>query len=172
MTKKEIVEKLVELGIEHDPTLLKAELETLLPVVPPAEDPTPDPTPAPAVVKPDPIKSIANQYVFVKTSGTAKANSTAERFAGEPKERIVVFPKPDEGNAQTHFCGINGVYFAIVMGVEVELPRSVARFVQEGRMKDARAERNIRVTNTFTGEIVNVDLQSAPDETKRRLGIL
>ncbi|HJZ12707.1 MAG TPA: hypothetical protein VJ521_11185, partial [Acidobacteriota bacterium] len=109
---------------------------------------------APAVVSGDPVKFISNQYVFVKLSGTAKSYATAERFAGEPKERIVIFPTSEEGNSQTHFCGINGVFFAIVMGVEVELPRSVAQFVQKSRMANARAARNIIVVNPFTGEKV------------------
>ena len=172
MDKKEIIAELVKLGIAHDPKANKKDLEALLPSQPEGVPDAAPPTSAPSSVRPSPLKMLNNSLVFVKLSGTSKSFSTAERLAYESKERMVVFPLAEEGNAQLYQCGINGVYFAIVMGVEVELPKSVAEHVQKSRMANARAERNIMVVNPFTGEKVNVDLAGAPDETKRRLGIL
>ena len=171
MNKKDVVAKLTELGIAFDPKAEKTDLEALLPAIPPSPPINTESVTVPAVVRPDPLKRIGSQYVFVKLSGTGKSFSTAERLANEPKERIVVFPLAEEGNAQLYSCGINGVYFSIVMGIEVEVPKSVAEHIQKNRLLNARTDRNIVLVNPFTGEKVNVDLASAPDETKRRLGI-
>lgn len=127
---------------------------------------------APVVVPGDPVKRLANQYFFIKLSGTSKSYSTAEQLAGEPKVEIVVFPLPDEADMKLHQGGINGVFYAIVIGVPVSVPKSIADKVNKDRRQNLSVERNIIVSNPFTGEKVNVNLNIAPDETKRRLGIL
>ena len=171
MNKKEIIAELVKLGIAHDPKANKKDLEALLPSQPEGVPDAAPPTSAPSSVRPSPLKMLNNSLVFVKLSGTSKSFSTAERLAYESKERMVVFPLAEEGNAQLYQCGINGVYFAIVMGVEVELPKSVAEYVKKNRLVNAKTDRNIVLVNPFTGEKVNVDLQSASPEIKAKLNI-
>lgn len=116
-------------------------------------------------------KSIANQYVFVREPQTTKALTTANIFAKEAKVRIVIFPTADEPDARLYWGGINGFFFSVVIGVEVELPKSLADHITKSRTANARATKNIIVVNPFTGEKVNVDLLNANDETRSRLSL-
>lgn len=152
----------------------KKDLENSVPSIPPSDVIPKDDVEAkaPSIVSADPVKRLANQYLFIKLSGTGKSYATAERLADEPKVDIVVFPLPDEADIKVHYGGINGVFYGIVVGVSVSVPKSIAEKVNKDRISNISAERNIIVTNPFTGEKVNVNLDAAPDETKRRLGIL
>ena len=174
MTKPEIIAKLTELGVAHDPTAKKADLEALLPA-PSVAPPVATPEEAQAVAKgiiDVSWKSIANSYVFVKEPQTAKSLSTANKFAAEPKVRITVFPTADEPDQRLMFVGINGFFVWVVVGLEVEVPQSIAEHITKSRTLNSRIERNIVITNPVTGERVNVNLDHAPNETKRRLGLL
>lgn len=117
-------------------------------------------------------KSIGNMYVFVNEPQTEKALRTANKFAAEPKTRIVVFPTADEPDAKLYWGGINGFFFAVVVGVDVELPQSMAEHITKSRIANARVAQSLVIVNPFTGKPVQVNLDSAPEETKRRLGII
>lgn len=119
----------------------------------------------------DAWKSIGNEVVFVQEPRTEKARSTANKFAAEPKVRTVIFPTPDDADNQLYWGGINGFFFAVVLGVDVELPQSIADHIRNSRLANARASSRLIVQNPFTGQQVQVNLESAPEETKRRLRI-
>ena len=117
-------------------------------------------------------KSLQNEFFFVKDPQTAKALNTANRFAQEPKVDITVFPSIDEPDQKVYWGGINGFFFAVVVGVKARVPQSIADHVHASRIANQRAGKGLMVINPFTGQRVNVDLKNAADETKRRLGLI
>ena len=116
-------------------------------------------------------KNIQNEFVFCKEPQSAKAINTANTFAREPKEDITVFPSPDEPDQRVYWGGINGFFFAVIVGVNARVPKSIAKHILDSRMANLRSGKNIIVVNPFTGQRVNVDLSAATEEHKRRLGI-
>lgn len=117
-------------------------------------------------------KGIQNEFVFCKEPQSAKALNTANRFASEPKEDLTVFPSPDEPDQKVYWGGINGFFFAVVVGVSARVPKSIAAHIRNSRIANLRTGKNIIVVNPFTGQRVNVDLSAATEEHKRRLGLV
>ena len=79
-------------------------------------------------------KHIQNEYVFCKEPQTAKAMNTANKFAQEPKTDITVFPTADEPDQKVYWGGINGFFFAVVVGVSARVPKSIADHIRNSRM--------------------------------------
>src|SRR3990167_6364322 len=84
---------------------------------------------APAVITSKDWKSIENGYVFIKEPQTAKAFNTANKFAQEDKVKYTIFPTADEPDQKLYWGGINGFFFSVVVGVEVEIPKSIAEHI-------------------------------------------
>ena len=116
-------------------------------------------------------KSIRSQHVFVKDPMTKKAQDTGNIFAAQPRVPYTVFPLADNPDETLYCGGINGLFFAVVVGVEVELPRDMAAHISKSRLANNRVARSLRVVNPFTGQPVEVNLDSASEETRKRLGL-
>lgn len=171
MKKEEIKVELKKLGIPFEEDALKEDLEALLPT----ENKPPEPVSTAAIiasVADNSWKSIANQYVFIKEPQTTRARLTANKLAVQPKVETVVFPNAQDPDAKVYWGGINGFFFAVVIGVSVSVPKGIAEHITNSRVSNSGLSKNLMVINPFTGKYVNVSLDGAPEETKRRLGLI
>lgn len=116
-------------------------------------------------------RTIRQDYVFVKDPDTAKALRTANILASQPRVPLTVFPMADNPTEAIYQGGINGFFFSVVLGVSVMVPQGIHDHVTQSRLLNNRITRSIKVLNPFTGENVNVNLESASAETRARLGV-
>lgn len=65
-----------------------------------------------------------------------------ERLAKQPKVKMMI--KNPTGSGQPWEGGINGYFFRIRRGVEVELPRSIARLIQRSEQVEILGQRKVR----------------------------
>jgi len=116
-------------------------------------------------------RTIRQDYVFVKDPDTAKALRTANILASQPRVPLTIFPLADNPNETLYQGGINGFFFSVVLGVPVQVPQGIYEHIQQSRIANNKIARSIKVTNPFTNQLVNVNLDVASAETKARLGI-